>query len=109
MNGSSFQTGRTGIAGCKSGCLPCSLLQGNSTGPRLSSFSGILKARKKVIEEWDLDALGIPEEAVGAKGSPTIVSEMATVEKRRNVEILRGNAEEKADSLISRLDEAGII
>ena len=77
--------------------------------PRALSFSGIIKARKKMIEQWDLDALGIPEEVVGAKGSPTIVSEMATVEKRRNVEIIRGNAEEKADKLVSRLGEAGII
>jgi len=77
--------------------------------PRALSFSGILKARKKEIEQWDLNDLGIPEEAVGAKGSPTVVSQMATIEKRRDVEILRGNLEEKADKLVSRLDEAGII
>jgi electron transfer flavoprotein beta subunit len=77
--------------------------------PRALSFSGILKARKKTIEQWDRNALGIPEEMVGAKGSPTIVSQMATVEKRRNVEFLQGNLEEKADKLVSRLDEAGII
>jgi electron transfer flavoprotein beta subunit len=77
--------------------------------PRALSFSGIIKARKKVIELWDLATLGIPEDVVGAKGSPTIVSEMAVVEKRRKVEILLGNAEEKADKLVSRLGEAGII
>jgi electron transfer flavoprotein beta subunit len=77
--------------------------------PKALSFSGIIKARKKVIEQWDLDALGIPEEVVGAGGSPTIVSEMTVIEKKRNVEILLGNIEEKADQLVSRLDEAGII
>jgi electron transfer flavoprotein alpha/beta subunit len=46
---------------------------------------------------------------VGARGSPTIVSEISPVEKRRNVEMLSGNAEEKADKLVSRLAEAGII
>ncbi len=77
--------------------------------PRALSFSGILKARKKTIEQWDRNALGIPEEVVGSQGSPTIVSQMATVEKRRNVEFLQGNLDEKADKLVSRLDEAGII
>jgi electron transfer flavoprotein beta subunit len=77
--------------------------------PRALSFSGIIKARKKVIEQWDLDTVGIPQGMAGAKGSPTIVSEMSVVEKRRNVEILQGKTEEKADMLVSRLDEAGII
>ena len=30
--------------------------------PRALSFSGILKARKKTIEQWDLNALGVPAE-----------------------------------------------
>ncbi|MFZ2446028.1 MAG: electron transfer flavoprotein subunit beta/FixA family protein [Syntrophobacteraceae bacterium] len=77
--------------------------------PRALSFSGILKARKKTIEEWDLDALGIPAEKAGAKGSPTIVSEMTTVENRRNVEMLQGTAEEKADQLVSRLAQMGVL
>ncbi len=77
--------------------------------PKALSFSGILKARKKVIEQWGLESLEIPEERVGAKGSPTLVSEMTTVQKRRDVEILHGTAEEKADQLISRLAEAGVI
>jgi electron transfer flavoprotein beta subunit len=77
--------------------------------PKALSFSGIIKARKKVIEQWGLDAIEASEEMVGARGSPTIVSEISPVEKRRNVEMLSGNAEEKADKLVSRLAEAGII
>lgn len=77
--------------------------------PRALSFSGILKARKKVITEWDRNALGIPEGMVGARGSPTVVSQMETVEKRRKVEFLQGNLEEKADKLVLRLGEAGTI
>ncbi len=77
--------------------------------PRALSFSGILKARKKTIEHWDLGALGIPHSATGAKGSPTIVSEIAVVENKREVELLQGTREEKADQLISRLAELGVI
>jgi electron transfer flavoprotein alpha/beta subunit len=77
--------------------------------PRALSFSGILKARKKTIEQWDLAALGIPEDAVGAKGSPTTVSEIAAVENRREVEVLQGTLEEKADQLVSRLAGMGVL
>lgn len=77
--------------------------------PRALSFSGILKARRKTIELWDLEALGVPVETVGTKGSPTIVSEMSTVEKRREVELLRGTTEEKAEQLVSRLAERGLL
>jgi electron transfer flavoprotein beta subunit len=77
--------------------------------PRALSFSGILKARKKTIEQWDLDALGVPAGAVGAMGSPTIVSEISAVENRREVELLRGTIEEKADQLVSRLADLGIL
>jgi electron transfer flavoprotein beta subunit len=77
--------------------------------PRALSFSGILKARKKTIEQWDLEALGIPGDAVGGKGSPTIVSEIAAVENRRDVEVLQGTLEEKADQLVSRLADIGAL
>jgi electron transfer flavoprotein beta subunit len=77
--------------------------------PRALSFSGILKARKKTIEQWDLDALGVSADSLGAKGSPTIVSEMATIDNRRNVEILQGNIEQKADQLLARLAELGVL
>jgi electron transfer flavoprotein beta subunit len=77
--------------------------------PRALSFSGILKARKKTIEQWDLEALGVPADSLGAKGSPTIVSEIAAVENRRDVEVLQGTLEEKADQLVSRLAGTGIL
>lgn len=77
--------------------------------PRALSFSGILKARKKTIEEWDLNALGASADALGAKGSPTIVSEITSVENRRDVELLQGTKEEKAEQLVSRLAEIGCL
>lgn len=77
--------------------------------PRALSFSGILKARGKAIEQWDLAALGVPAESIGAKGSPTLVSQIAALEVRRDAELLLGTLEEKADQLVSRLAAIGIL
>ncbi len=77
--------------------------------PRALSFSGIVKARKKEITQWGIDELGVPEESVGLKGSPTIVSDMTTKDSKRQVEIIAGTREEKAERLIQKLAEAGVI
>jgi len=77
--------------------------------PRTLSFSGIIKARKKEITHWGISELGVPEESVGLKGSPTIVSKMATKDSRRQAEIIAGTREEKAERLVQKLAEAGVI
>ena len=77
--------------------------------PRRLSFSGIIKARKKEITRWGIQELGVPEESVGLKGSPSIVSTIATMDSRRKVEILEGKREEKAEKLVQRLVSAGAI
>ena len=77
--------------------------------PRTLRFSGIIKARKKEITEWGLKDLGVAEEAVGRKGSPTVVSEMNVMASRRQVEMITGTREEKAELLIQKLVEAGLI
>jgi electron transfer flavoprotein alpha/beta subunit len=77
--------------------------------PRPLSFSGIVKARKKEITEWGIDDLGVPEGFVGLRGSPTIVSNMTTQESKRQVEMIAGTREEKAELLIQRLADAGVI
>jgi electron transfer flavoprotein alpha/beta subunit len=77
--------------------------------PRALSFSGIMKARKKTIEQWDLAALEVSVDLVGAKGSPTIVTDMTVVEHRREVEMVQGKLDEKADQLVARLVDMGIL
>ncbi len=77
--------------------------------PRPLGFSGIIKARKKEITQWGLDDLGLPEDAVGLKGSPTIVSDLASKESKRKVEIITGTREEKAERLIQTLADAGVL
>jgi electron transfer flavoprotein beta subunit len=77
--------------------------------PRTLSFSGIIKSRKKEITTWGLEDLSVSEELVGLKGSPTIVSDLAPLEGGRECEIITGTPEEKADILITKLAEAGVI
>ena len=77
--------------------------------PRTLSFSGIIKARKKEITQWGLDDLDVPAESVGLMGSPTIVTEMRAVENTRSVEFIEGTREEKAEQLVQKLVEAGVL
>jgi electron transfer flavoprotein beta subunit len=77
--------------------------------PRILSFSGIIKAREREITQWGINDLGVPEGMVGLMGSPTIVSNMTTVDTRREVEIVEGTREEKAERLVKKLADVGVI
>ena len=77
--------------------------------PRTLSFSGIIKARKKEITQWGVNELGVPAETLGLKGSPTVVSNLSTTESKREVKMIEGTREEKAEQLVQKLAEAGII
>ena len=77
--------------------------------PRVLSFSGIIKARKKQILCWSASDLSVSEDTVGLSGSPTVVSAMTTRSSRRQVEIINGTSEEKADILVQKLADAGLI
>ncbi len=77
--------------------------------PRALSFSGIVKARKKELREWGIGELNVPEEAVGLRGSPTIVSEMTAQDSKRVVEMIGGTREEKAERLLRTLADAGVL
>jgi electron transfer flavoprotein beta subunit len=77
--------------------------------PKTLSFSGIIKARKKEITQWAVSDLEVPAEAVGLKGSPTIVSELNTTESKREAEMIAGTREEKADVLVQKLADVGVL
>ena len=77
--------------------------------PKNLSFSGILKAKKKEIITWGIEDLDISIDQVGLKGSPTIVTEMKPMEKRREIEFISGDRAEKANILVNKLIEAGVI
>ena len=53
--------------------------------------------------------LGLEEERVGLKGSPTFVSEMTVQERKRQVEFITGTREEKVERLTQELVEAGVL
>jgi electron transfer flavoprotein beta subunit len=77
--------------------------------PQALSFSGIIKARKKSVSIWGLEKLAVPSETVGLAGSPTIVSTLEPTDNRRMVTLLSGTLEEKANQLVGRLSDAGLI
>ncbi|MCX5853289.1 MAG: electron transfer flavoprotein subunit beta/FixA family protein [Deltaproteobacteria bacterium] len=77
--------------------------------PRSLSFSGIVKARKKQIICWSAEDLGVAGNMLGLSGSPTGVSAMTTRSSRRQVEIINGTSEEKAEKLVQKLADAGLV
>ena len=81
----------------------------NLNQPKPLSFSGILKARNKEITEWDREALGLPAECIGLKGSPTYVTTMSPLESHRQVEFLEGSLQEKVERFVQILSDAGAI
>lgn len=84
------------------------MTQGVNT-PRTLGFSGIIQARKKQITAWGLQDLGVSAQSVGARGSPTIVSDLTRVESKRACQILEGSLEEKAEFLLGQLVRAGLL
>jgi electron transfer flavoprotein beta subunit len=77
--------------------------------PKNLSFSGIIKAKKKEVKVWNIKDLSLSEDLVGLKGSPTIVTEMKPMEKKREIEFISGDREEKAAILVTKLVDAGVI
>ena len=77
--------------------------------PRALSFYSIIISRKKEITIWDLPDLTLPEDQVGLKGSPTIVSDLTPLKGGQVCEILTSTPEEKDDLLISKFFDAGLI
>ncbi len=77
--------------------------------PRTLSFSGIIKARKKQAEILNLEQLGVDASKVGAKGSPTIVSNMETTQNKREITMIQGTREEKAEAVFQLLKKSGSI
>ena len=77
--------------------------------PRTLSFSGIIKARQKKITQWGINDLAVPSEAVGLKGSPTVVSELRATESKRKVTIFSGTRQERAAQLVQKLTESGVL
>lgn len=77
--------------------------------PRQLRFSSILKIRDMDIIEWDRVSMGMSEESVGIRGSPTHVTKIAYYEIKRKAEMIEGSLDEKAGRLLEILTNAEII
>lgn len=83
--------------------------------PRGVTFSGIVRARGKEVRVWSAQDLGMSEEAIGLKGSPTTISgfSLGTGDldggSRRKCEILGGDPEAAVDLLVEKLSGAGVL
>ena len=71
--------------------------------PRLPSLLGIKKAAKAQIPTWTAQDVGVDENRVGLKGSPTWVWKVFTPEARGGGEVLKGELTEVASLLVEKL------
>ena len=77
--------------------------------PRLPSLRGLAKARSAVISIWTAQELGVDKNMVGLSGSATRVIRVFFPQRVHHGEILQGDLESQANSLIDKLREAKII
>jgi electron transfer flavoprotein beta subunit len=71
--------------------------------PRLPSLLGIKKAAKATIPTWTAKEIGVDENRVGLKGSPTWVWKVFSPEARGGGEILKGEVTETVPLLVNKL------
>lgn len=72
--------------------------------PRLPSIKGMMKVKKAVIPEVNLEALGLDPSQVGIKGSPTFVSKAFRPAQREAGEMINiEDSREAATALLERL------
>jgi electron transfer flavoprotein beta subunit len=77
--------------------------------PRLPSLRGIAKSKSAIIPTWGISELGIDEDSAGRAGSSTEVIKVFFPQRVCVAEILEGDPESQANSLIERLKSAGLI
>ncbi|MDI6895102.1 MAG: electron transfer flavoprotein subunit beta/FixA family protein [Bacillota bacterium] len=77
--------------------------------PRIPSLKGIMKARRTTIPVWTPADVGLPEEVLGLRGSPTTVEKIFVPQVERRGEMIEGSPEEVAEVLLSRLQSVGVL
>lgn len=78
--------------------------------PRLPNIMGIMKAKKKPLEEVNAAALGVPVDQIGLKGSPTTVRRVFAPEKKKGgIKIDGTDPKAAAKKLVEFLAEKGAI
>jgi electron transfer flavoprotein beta subunit len=77
--------------------------------PRLPSLLGIKKAAKAQIPTLKANDIGVDENKIGLKGSPTWVSKIFSPEARGGGEVLKGELSEVIPLLVDKLMELKLI
>jgi len=77
--------------------------------PRLPSLLGIKKAAKAAIPTWTAKEIGVDENRVGLKGSPTWVWKIFSPEARGGGEVLKGELTEVVPLLVNKLMDLKLI
>ncbi len=71
--------------------------------PRLPSLKGMMRAKKAEIITWGKNDLGVEDDKIGLKGSPTQVVKIFTPPKRAGGQILQGETSEVVEKLINAI------
>jgi len=78
--------------------------------PRYVNIYGKIRAKKVGVEVWNNSVLGLDEECIGLKGSPTTVSRIDLVPKvPRKGEVFKGDSKEAVKWLVDKLSQEGLI
>ncbi len=79
--------------------------------PRLPTLTGKIRAKRSgSVVQWSADDVGLKDEEIGLKGSPTVVSRVDTVKlPERQGKIFRGDARESVSQFLDSMAEDGTL
>ena len=74
--------------------------------PRFTSLFGVMEAESKPLVTWSANDLGLSQEDVGFRGSPTQTGELFIPDMKRRAEILGGEPEEMVKKILHEIRRA---
>lgn len=76
--------------------------------PRLPSLRGKMKSKRAEIPAWTATDIEVDETLIGLSGSPTTVVKVFYPQRVHDAEMIEGDPETQASSLVDKLREVGI-
>lgn len=76
--------------------------------PRLPSLRGKMKSKRAEIPAWTATDIEVDETLIGLSGSPTTVVKVFYPQRVHDAEMIEGDPEAQASSLVDKLREVGI-